>query len=204
MISAFISAFVAMFVIVDPLGTAAVFAVLTGHFSKEQARATAVKAVLIAIGVLVGFSLIGEALLHHMGISLHAFRIAGGFLLFVTAFRMLMGSHDASHLNSEETSYADRSNVAIFPLAIPFLAGPGCMTAALLNVSNTHLPAEKISVLAAIVLVEVLALICMFAANKIVRAIGPDGTSLLARLMGILLAAMGVQFIADGVLKIIS
>lgn len=204
MFSAFISAFVAMFVIIDPLGTATVFAILTNRFKEKETRSIAFKAVTIAICILVGFSLIGETLLHHMGISIHAFRIAGGFLLFVTAFRMLMGSHDASHLESDETSYADRSNIAIFPLAIPFLAGPGCMTAVLLNVTNTPVFSEKLMVVSATIFVELLALASMLCAARLAKVLGPSGSSLLARLMGILLAAMAVQFIADGIMKIIA
>jgi multiple antibiotic resistance protein len=200
MISFFVSAFIAMFVIVDPLGTATAFAALTGQFTSSQSRAVAIKAAVIAMGVLTLFALVGESLLHHMGISLPAFRIAGGLLLFVTAFRMIMGAHDSSHLNSAQTIYTDRSHIAVFPMAIPFLAGPGCMTAAILNSSNAHDITSKIVVIAAIISVELIALICMLIASRVSRALGSGGSSLLARLMGILLAALAVQFIADGII----
>lgn len=198
MLNGFVSALVTFFVIIDPLGTAAVFASLTGKNTPQQTRAIAIKAMLIAIGVLVGFSFIGQFILHHMGISVAAFRTAGGLLLFVTAFRMIMGSHDGQSLDSQE-SYADRSNIAIFPLAIPLLAGPGCMTATLLHMSEAHSFAEKSLVISAIVLIEITALICMLTAGRLVSVLGAGGCSLLARLMGVLLAAMGLQFIADGV-----
>jgi len=196
--SIFLSTFVAMFVIVDPLGTSAVFAAMTAKLPRDTARGIALKAPLIATGLLCIFALGGEMLLRHTGISLPAFRIAGGLLLFITAFRMIFGSHDAVQINSPHSAYADRSAIAIFPLAIPLLAGPGCMTAALLNMSTKISIPEKLAVLAAIASVEAIALICMFGAGGIVRMLGTGGSSLLARLMGILLAAMAVQFIADG------
>ena len=198
MLNIFVSVFVALFVIVDPLGTAAVFAALTDRYATVQARLIAAKATLIAICVLTAFAVIGQSLLHHMGISLAAFRVAGGILLFVTAFRMIMGSHDNSALD-DQSSYADRSNIVIFPLAIPLLAGPGCMTATLLSMTKAHGLMEKAVVLGAIISVEILALFCMLAAGRLVRFLGPGGCSLVARLMGILLAAMALQFIADGI-----
>jgi multiple antibiotic resistance protein len=200
MLNGFISTFVSLFVIIDPLGTAAVFAALTGSYDAARTRAIAIKAVIIAVGVLIGFSLLGKLLLEHMGISLAAFRTAGGLLLFVTAFRMIMGSHDGASLETKE-SYADRSNIAIFPLAIPLLAGPGCMTASVLHITKAPELADKALVLVAIVIVELLALLCMLTAGRVVRVLGAGGCSLLARLMGVLLAAMALQFIADGIIE---
>lgn len=197
--STFISAFVAFFVIVDPLGTATVFAALTGREDAKVSRGIAIRAVLIAICVMLGFAFAGEWMLHRMGISLPAFRIAGGLLLFVTAFRMLMGSHDAENLNSDKSAYGDRSHLAVFPLAIPMLAGPGSMTAAILHMSSAGGASGHLIVAAAIIVVEILALCFMLMAGQIVRMMGTAGSSLLARLMGVLLAAMAVQFIADGI-----
>ncbi len=203
MINLFISIFIAMFVIVDPIGTAALFAALTGNRDERASRRVAYKAVIIAICVLIGFSLIGQYLLQNMGISLSAFRIAGGILLFVTAFRMINGSHDSAPLTRGDgdgrTTYKDVSDIAIFPLAIPLLAGPGCMTAALLHMSETIGWGQKLVILATITCVEILALLCMLTAGRMVRMLGAGGCSLLARLMGILLAALALQFIADGV-----
>lgn len=187
-----------MFIVVDPLGTAAVFVGLTGKYTAQERRAIAIKATIIATCVLIIFALIGQQLLHHMGISISAFRVAGGMLLFVTSFRMIMGSHDSNAIDTQQ-SYADRSNISVFPLAIPLLSGPGCMTAALLNMSNAHTFATKASVLSAIVLVEIVALICLLSASRLVRFLGSGGCSLLARLIGVLLAAMALQFIADGI-----
>jgi multiple antibiotic resistance protein len=198
LLSLFISVFVTLFVIVDPLGTAAVFASLAGRLNPLQAKRIAIKATLIAVCILVCFSLIGRFLLDHMGITLAAFRTAGGLLLFITAFRMIMGSHDNTSLEDKQT-YSDVSNMAVFPFAIPLLAGPGCMTASLLHMSEAHTLAQKSVVLGTILIVELIALVCMVTAGRLVSVLGAGGCSLLARLMGILLAAMALQFIADGI-----
>ena len=202
MLTGFLATLIALFVIVDPFGTAAVFAALTRGQSAAQSQRIAVKAVLIAIGLLLFFGFAGQTLLNYMGISLPAFRIAGGLLLFVTAFRMLMGIHDPDHLDSAGTAYVDRSDIAVFPLAIPMLAGPGCITAVLLHMTTPGGIENTISVSLAIIVVEVIALFCLIGAAKLVRVFGATGTGILARVMGILLAAMAIQFIADGIRQI--
>src|SRR4051812_9875269 len=110
----FVSAFVSLFVIADPFGTSAVFSILTAKVDAPRQRKIAVKAVLIATCVLICFTLAGKYLLDHMHISLPAFRTAGGLLLFVTAFRMIMGFHDPNQLESENTTYHDRTDIAVF------------------------------------------------------------------------------------------
>ncbi len=197
-------ALVTLFVIVDPFGSAAVFSALMGGQPAEVARKTAFRASLIAGVILIAFGLIGDALLHHLGISIGAFRIAGGLLLFVTAFRMLMGFHDPDQLESEEKSaYSDRTDVAIFPLAIPLLAGPGGMTASILHMTAVHTIDGKLIVIAAIVVVELIALFSMLGADRLVRLFGSSGSSLLVRIMGVLMAAMAVQFMIDGAHQVI-
>jgi multiple antibiotic resistance protein len=134
-----------------------------------------------------------------MNISLSAFRVAGGLLLFTTAFRMIMGYHDPDQLDSEKSTYKDRSDIAVFPLAIPLLAGPGTMTAALMFTTEAQTMPEHAAVMAVIVLVELIALASLLGAAKLSEFFGPTGNSIIARVMGILLAAMAVQFIADGI-----
>ena len=194
----FLSAFVSLFVVVDPFGTAAVFAALTQKMDRGLQKKIAIKAVLIATAILVSFSIIGEPLLHYMAISLPAFRVAGGILLFVTAFRMIMGFHDQDQLNSEKSAYRDRSNIAVFPLAIPLLAGPGCMTAIIMFSTASKNMMEYGQVMAATMIVMVIALACLFCAGLLGRLFGPTGYGIITRVMGILLAAMSVQFISDG------
>jgi multiple antibiotic resistance protein len=187
-----------MFVVVDPFGTAAVFAALTQKMDRDLQKKIAMKAVLIAASILLIFSLIGEPLLKYMAISLPAFRVAGGLLLFVTAFRMIMGIHDPDQLNSEKSTYKDRSNIAVFPLAIPLLAGPGCMTAIVMLATSTKSMGEYAQVMGAMGVVMVVALVCLFCAAFLGRLFGPTGYGIITRVMGILLSAMSVQFISDG------
>ena len=194
----FFQAFVTLFVVVDPFGTAAVFSSLGKDLDKKQAVKTALRAVFIAIVLLLGFGFGGDVLLAQLNVSVPAFQIAGGLLLFVTAFRMLMGFHDPDQLEAEEGVYKERSDLAIFPLAIPLLAGPGSMTAAMLLMVSVSAMADKALVGLSIVVVQVLAFICMIMATHLVRLFGASASSLLARIMGVLMAAMAVQFIADG------
>lgn len=194
----FVSAFVSLFVVVDPLGTSAVFISLTKNLDDKQKTKIALKAVMIAFCLLIFFSLLGHWILDYMGVSLDAFRVAGGILLFVTAFRMIMGFHDPDQLESEGTTYKDRSDVAVFPLAIPLLAGPGVMTAALMFATSAGSVTGYGIVMTAILLVQLIALLCLWGAQKLSQIFGQTGNSIIARVMGILLAAMAIQFIADG------
>lgn len=203
MLEIFLSSFISLLVIVDPLGTAAVFSAITVKQNAAQRRAVALKAMMIAMTLLFLFGLGGKFLLLQMGISLDAFRIAGGLLLFVTAFRMIMGQHDSDSVDSNDSCYKDISNMAIFPLAIPLLAGPGCMTAMILNMNNAALIEHKAVIILSMILVEILALFAMLGAAKLTSMIGAAGSSLMSRLMGVLLAALSVQFVADGIRNIL-
>lgn len=198
----FVSAFVSLFVLVDPFGTAAVFSVLTQAMTRKEQTRVALKAMFIALVILLLFSAVGRLLLEYMHISLPAFRVAGGLLLFVTAFRMIMGFHDPDQLNSEKTAYKDRSDIAVFPLAIPMLAGPGVMTAVIMFSTAAHDIISHIQVTVAIVLVQVLALFSLLGAGTLGQFFGATGNSIIARIMGILLAAMAVQFMADGITEL--
>lgn len=199
----FFSSFVSLFVIADPVGSATVFSALTSDVKHRDQKNIAIKACLIATGLLIFFGLVGKILLEQLGISLDAFRIAGGILLFFTAFRMIMGAHDSDSIQSDEACYKDLSNLSVFPLAIPMLAGPGCMTAVILNMAATESVGDKLEIYLAIIVVEALALFCMLSAAKIVSFVGNTGSSIISRLMGILLAALSVQFIVDGSLSIV-
>ena len=199
----FLPAFVTLVVIIDPLGTAVVFAALTHALAPREGRVIARKASLIALCVLVFFGLLGGALLRQLGISLDAFRIAGGLLLFVIAFRMLMGDHDASSLKQPGALYADRSHLAVFPIAIPFLSGPGGITAMILLASQARDWQGEALVFAALACAMAAALACMLLSDRLKRVMGASGMVIAARLIGILLAAMSIQFIIDGVRSVI-
>ncbi len=193
----FLNAFITLTVIVDPVGTAAVFCAMTGNYPLQQQRKTAIRAAMIAFGLLLFFGLFGSALLEKLGISLPAFRIAGGILLFVTAFRMLFGNPQPESVKKDKIDYEDH-DIAVFPIAIPLLAGPGCMTAIILLMSRAHDLTEHFTVLAALIATHAVALLCLLASTPIQRLLGSGGVNILARVMGVILAAMSVQFVADG------
>lgn len=200
----FVTAFVALFVIVDPLGTTGVFLALTSKLKESETRKIAIKACTIASLLLIIFGLCGLWLLEILHISPAAFRITGGLLLFVTAFRMVMGYHDPDQLNEEDNVYKDRSSIAVFPLAIPLLAGPGCMTTALLLMTQDPylFSINKLIVILTILLVQGITLVSWFGSKKIIKYLGETGSLILARVMGILLAAMSVQFVVDGIIEL--
>lgn len=198
----FITAFVSLFVVVDPFGTAAVFTVLTQAMTQADKRKIAFKAVFLALSIMLLFSVVGKTLLEYMHISLPAFRVAGGLLLFITAFRMIMGFHDPDQLNSEKTAYKDRTNIAVFPLAIPLLSGPGVLTAVMMFSTAAHDVMSHVQVTTAIVVVQIVALVSLLGAGRLSSFFGSTGNSMIARLMGVLLAAMAVQFVADGVTEL--
>ena len=200
----FLAAFITLFVIVDPLGTSAVFPSLVRNYKAEQVRIIAFKAAIVSSFILILFGIGGQALLTYLGISIPAFRIAGGLLLFVTGFRMIMGFHDQDQVESEKNVYSDKSDVAIFPLAVPLLAGPGSMTATLLHMTKAESFTDKGMIVGAIIAVQLIALVSMLGAEKLVRFFGPTGSTLLARLVGILMAAMAIQFLIDGVRQILA
>ena len=202
MIEIFLSSFISFFVIVDPLGTAAVFSAMTTRMPSRARRGIALKAVIIAVILLIFFGFAGEFLLVNMGISLDAFRIAGGLLLFITAFQMIMGHHDSDTISADESIIKDTSNIAVYPLAIPLLAGPGGITAMILNMNTASAIEHKSIVIGCVILVHIIALICMLGAAKLTKMLGNTGATLVSRLMGILLAALAVQFIADGIMNL--
>ena len=198
----FLAAFITLFVIVDPLGTSAVFPSLVRNHPPHHVKQIALKAALVSSSILILFGIGGQALLNYLGISIPAFRIAGGLLLFVTGFRMIMGFHDQDQIESEKNVYGDKSDIAIFPLAVPLLAGPGSMTATLLHMTKAESLYDKGMIVGAILAVQFIALVSMLGAERLVRFFGPTGSTLLARLVGILMAAMAIQFLIDGMRQI--
>jgi multiple antibiotic resistance protein len=201
-VDALVSALVTLLVVVDPIGLAPIFLALTEGMTDAAHRRVAVRASLIAFAVLAGFALVGQWLLAQLGITLPAFRIAGGLLLFAIAFEMVYGRRsDRQSRTAEQAAHEEHGkHIAAFPLAIPLLAGPGAITATLLLAGQTDgRPALLAALLAVIAIVVGIALIVFWLAVPIGRAIGTTGNLVLSRLLGILLAALAVQFVIDGV-----
>lgn len=196
----YIPAFVTLFVIIDPVGLAPLFVALTQGMSPRQRRAIAIRACLTALAILTLFGLAGEAVLGFLGISLPAFRMAGGILLFLTALDMLFERRTQRRQDQADKSEAAQSHTdpSVFPLAIPLIAGPGAIASMILltgqDTSTLHLLA--IHGVMALVLVCVFALFLL--ASPMERLLGPTGINVVTRLLGMLLAALSVQFVIDG------
>jgi multiple antibiotic resistance protein len=195
-----ISAAVTLLVVVDPVGLVPTFLAVTAGLPRHARRSVALRAVVIALGILTGTALIGDWLLRQLGITLPAFRIAGGLLLFSIASEMVLGvrterqSRDAEHAIEEHVR-----NVAVFPLAIPLLAGPGAMTATVLLAGQAALrPLYLVMLIGVIAAVILLCLLVFRLASRIAVVLGTTGSLVLSRLLGVLLAALAVQFVIDG------
>jgi multiple antibiotic resistance protein len=201
-----LNAFVTLFVTIDPAGLAPIFVVLTTGMPGSARRQTAIRACIVSACVLIAFALIGEPLIGVLGISLPAFRIAGGLLLFSIAFEMVFGLREERKAAAAEASTVEREDlrhVAIFPLAIPLISGPGAISAAILLSSRAPSALAVVLLLVVIVLLIALCLAVFLAAGTIERWLGETGRIVVSRLLGLLLAALSVQFVADGVLAIV-
>ena len=197
----FWSAFVTILVTLDPAGLAPIFLSVTRGMTAAQRRGVAVRASLIALGILTFFGFGGEALLRLLGVSLPAFRIAGGLLLFTIAFEMVFERRTDRKQNTAETAITQDHirNVAAFPLAIPLMAGPGSITATILLAGRAD---SQPFVLAGLVAILAFGIACCFAvflaAPAVSRLLGITGNVVLTRLLGVILAALAVQFVIDG------
>lgn len=200
----FKTALVTLFVAVDPPGLAAIFLGLTAGMKAAHRKRTAYRSVTIAFGILVAAALGGEKLLDMLGISIPAFRIAGGLLLFYIAAEMVFEKRTERKENSAEAAieHDHPDDIAAFPLAIPLMAGPGAITATILQASATQGNITNFAgliVVIALVIGSCLAVFLM--ANPIDRVLGTTGRLVLSRLLGVILAAMAVQIVGDGVLS---
>ncbi|MSP20485.1 MAG: MarC family protein [Alphaproteobacteria bacterium] len=196
------AALITFLVVIDPPGMAPVFAALTHHLPPAERRRVALRGVVIAGGVLLGFGLVGEPVLRALGISLPAFRIAGGVLLLLLAIDMVTARQSGLRATTppEDAETGVREDVSVFPLAIPLIAGPGAMTSMVLHVSAAKGDLLlQAGILGLMALVLVATFLCFLVANRIMKAIGLTGVNVVSRVMGILLAAMSIQFMADGV-----
>ncbi len=195
------SAFVTLFVTIDPPGLAPIFLALTAGMSRNERAQVALRATLTAFATLVLFAVAGLGILAVFGITIPAFRIAGGVLLFYIAFEMIFEMRQDRKEKSAEIARADHiRNIAIFPLAIPLIAGPGAISATIL-LSGTYSDALGRLTLIFIVAANLaIAWGVFFTADRFERLLGATGRIVLTRLLGLILAALAVQFIADGVL----
>jgi multiple antibiotic resistance protein len=196
-----ISALVTLLVVVDPVGLVPAFLAITRGRTDAFRRQVALRACLIAGAILAGAALIGDWLLRQLGITLPAFRIAGGLLLFAVAFEMVLGSRPERAAKDAEHAVEEHAHdIAAFPLAIPIMAGPGAITATILLAGQAAYRPVWLAVLLAVVVAAMAACLAAFlAAGRIGRMLGVTGNVVLSRLLGVILAALAVQYVVDGV-----
>lgn len=193
--------FVTLLVVLDPIGTTAIFIALTRGANIEHRRRMAIHAVIIAGIVLFGFVLGGDFMLAALGVGLPAFRIAGGCLLFLIAFDMLRAGHGGlRHLTEGESREAGASpDISVFPLAIPLIAGPATMTTVLLLSKGAGGNLLDLGLLMAVLAATLgLVLLSLLAAAQVVALLGTTGVNVISRVLGILLATIAAQLILDG------
>ena len=197
----FVSAFVALFVVIDPLGCAPIFAGLTRGVPQRQAFTMAVRATLIAATILLFFALLGERLLAALHIELYAFRIAGGMMLFLIALDMVFDKRTRRREERVEKlrETHEIEDVSIFPMAMPMIAGPGSIAAIMLLMAKVQGSSQTLVVLAALVLVMIITFAALAAAAPLLRLTGERIEAVITRLLGVLLAALAVQYVIDGV-----
>ncbi|MEX0312053.1 MAG: MarC family protein [Tateyamaria sp.] len=191
-----ITAFVTMFVVIDPIGLAPLFVALTQGVPERQRRAIAVRACALGMCILIVFALFGEAVLGFIGISMPAFRVAGGILLFLTALDMLFERRTKRREDQAEDE--DHNDPSVFPLAIPLISGPGAIASVILLTGQKPGVEGLALVLAITALVLGVCLILFLASGMLERALGKTGITVVTRLLGMLLAALSVQFVLDG------
>jgi len=197
----FLSTFVTLFVVIDPIGCAPIFGGLTPGASQRAATAIALRATSIASIILFTFALVGARLLSALGIGMDAFRIAGGLMLFLIALEMVFEKRtERDHDRAEEVLHASPpvNDISVFPMAMPMIAGPGSIATVMLLSSRSHGLAELSAVLAALGLVMVLMGASLVAARPIMRLLGTRVETVMTRVLGVLLAALAVQYVIDG------
>jgi len=198
-----LSAFVTLFVVLDPPGIGPIFAALSEGETDSYKRRLAIRSSLIATAILISFAFVGEWVLRMLGVTINSFRIAGGLLLFLVAVDMLF-AHETPlrRTTPDETQEAIlRHDISVFPLAIPLIAGPGAMTTVVLLMQQAGgAIANQAMVLLILADVMVLVWIALVMATRLVKVIGVTGTNVITRVLGVILGALAVQYVVDGLL----
>lgn len=206
MVELFISAFLTLFVVIDPPGCAPIFAALASRASFRQASGMAARGCLIAGLVLVAFALFGEKLLMALHIELNSFRIAGGIMLFIIALDMVFENRTQRREKRAEDALAapEIEDVSVFPLAIPIIAGPGSIATIMLLMSRAEGTQSTLVILAALAAVMALTFAALAASGPIMRLLGARVEAVLTRLLGLLLAALAAQYVVDGIKQVLA
>jgi multiple antibiotic resistance protein len=200
-IELYLSALVTFFVVIDPPGCAPIYAGLTTGATPEHRRSMAIRAVVVAAVILFVFAAVGEAILNALGVSLSAFRIAGGIMLFLIALEMVFEKRTERREDraAKVASTPEIEDVSIFPMAMPMIAGPGSIASVMLMMSRNHGIERVAVVLAALATILALTLIALLAAGPLMRLLGARIEAVITRILGVLLGALAVQFVIDGI-----
>ncbi len=199
MIELYVSALITFFVVIDPPGCAPIFAGLTSGATSAHRRAMAIRAVFVAACILLVFALVGEDLLKGLGISLASFRIAGGIMLFLIALDMVFEKRtERREKRAAEVQASEVEDVSIFPMAMPMIAGPGSIASVMLLMAKNDGLERTLVVLAALATILMMTLAALVAAGPLMRLLGARIEAVITRLLGVLLAALAVQFVMDG------
>ncbi len=194
--------FVVFIAVVEPISLLPIFSGLTQGATPEYRRRMAIKATVVAALILAFFALVGAPFLALMGISLGAFRIFGGVLLFLLALEMVFARESGSRTSSDEQAESQRrADISVVPLAFPFISGPGALATVLLWFGPVHLfrhPLVFLSLFLAVVVVLAISLVIMWLAEPLMRIIGVTGVNVAGRIFGVVLGALAVQFVVDG------
>jgi multiple antibiotic resistance protein len=196
------NAFIMLFVVIDPIGLAPMFSALSSGDTESIRRKTAIKGICIAGTILVVFLFAGEALLRYLNISTASFSIAGGILLLLLAIDMVLVRQSGlrSATLSEQAEARHKADISVFPLAIPMIAGPGSLTTVLLLRDESILSTETVIILLVLFVVLSFTLLMLVMAAKITGLLGETGTNVITRVFGIILTALAIQYILDGLL----
>jgi multiple antibiotic resistance protein len=200
MLDLFLSAFITFFVVIDPPGCAPIYASLTKGANAAQRRAMAIRATVVAAGILFIFALFGEKLLGALHIELNSFRIAGGIMLFLIAIDMVFEKRTERREERAQKiiDTPEIEDVSIFPMAMPMIAGPGSIASVMLLMSQNEGIEKAGIILSALGAVLLLTLLALLAAGPIMRVLGSQAEAVITRLLGVLLAALAAQFVIDG------
>ncbi|NOX09622.1 MAG: NAAT family transporter [Gammaproteobacteria bacterium] len=188
-----ISVFMAFFAIMNPIANTTVFLGLVGDRNKSEQRKIAIKALIITFVVILLFAVLGKLIFHLFGITLPALRIAGGVLVFLIGYHMLKGTNSKLHTVEDGSD----ANIAVSPLAVPLLAGPGTIATAM-NYSATGGWMEVVVTIFSFAVLCVITFFCFIFSSKILSAVGESGLGIITRLMGLILTVIGVQMLVDG------
>ena len=202
MVEIFIQSFVLYFVVIDPIGSAPIFFVVTKNLSVEGKIKTAINSTIFAFLVLVFFALLGNYIFNHLNITFPALKIAGGIILFMVSLEMLFNKRQE---RKEETTNLDTENVSVFPLAIPLLAGPAAIISVVVSVSNIGNDyISQIVGMSSLVIVMSITFVAFFTVSKFEKLVNKKLINIFSSIIAIILAGLSVQYILDGISEFIS